>query len=66
MSAGLRSLDVNGVAAGADTTGGGAGEGVFGPVFRVVDFRRSFFLASCLLLWTTLSVLTDSARSATQ
>ena len=58
--------EADGVAAGADPTGGGAGEAVFGPVFSVVDFRRSRFLASCLLLWTTLYVLTVSERRATQ
>ena len=58
MSAGWRSLGVNvGIAAGADTTGGGAGEGVFGPVFSVVDSRRSLFHAmGCDGLLTGFSV----------
>ena len=53
-------------AAGADPTGGGGGVVVLGPGCSVVDFRRSCFLASCLLLWTTLSVVTVAERSATQ
>ena len=67
--------DTDEVAAGPGPTGGGAGTGptggggelvVLGPGCSVIDFRRSFFLASDLLLWTTFSVVTVAERSATQ
>ena len=42
--------EATGAVVGADTTEGGTWEPAFGPAVSVVDFRRSFLLASCLLL----------------
>ena len=67
--------DTDEVAAGTGPTGGGAGTGptggggelvVLDPGCSVMDLKRSFFLASDLLLWITFSVVTVVERSSTQ